>query len=185
MKAYEKNYCHEKDALRSICISVQTTGLNPEKDEILQISVIDGNGNVLLDTLVRPYFIKTWPDAESIHGITPETVSHSIQLFELMPTLQRMIYSANSIIVYNKKFVMQFLGQAGIGLAQNHYYDVMIEFAKIYNDWNDYFGNYRYQSLTTCANYYGLDFHTQNNLEKARAILHCYKKIIENSDMQL
>ena len=181
MKTSEKNYSNEKDARCNICISVQTTGLNPGKDEILQISVIDENENVLLDSLVRPYFAKQWSNAENIHGITPETVSHAPSLHDLIPTLQRILYSANTIVVYNKKFAIEFLKQTGIGLAQMNYYDVMVEFAKIYGDWNDYFGNYRYQSLATCANYYGFDFQTQNNLEKARAILYCYKKIISTN----
>lgn len=168
-----------------ICFSIQTTGLNPSKDEILQISVIDGNGSVFFDSFIRPIMKSTWHETECIHKIAPANVSHSPLLQDVSSVLQRMFYSTKLIVSYNIKFSMKFLEQAGIYLPSKNYYDVMTEFASIYGEWNDYHGNYKFQSLATCAKYYDYNLPIQNNLEKARAILHCYKKIIENSDMQL
>lgn len=37
-----------------IVIDTETTGLDPEKDELLQVSIIDDEGNVLFNSLFRP-----------------------------------------------------------------------------------------------------------------------------------
>ena len=53
---------------------LETTGLNSNDNEILQISAVDGNGDLLLNEYVRPELIRSWPDAELVNGITPERV---------------------------------------------------------------------------------------------------------------
>ena len=56
------------------CIDTETTGLEPGKDEILQVSVVNGNGDVLFDSLVKPTHRKRWPKAAEVNGITPDMV---------------------------------------------------------------------------------------------------------------
>ena len=48
--------------------------MNSNDNEILQISAVDGNGDLLLNEYVRPELIRSWPDAERVNGITPERV---------------------------------------------------------------------------------------------------------------
>lgn len=160
-----------------VCLSIETTGLDPFEDEVLQISACDGDGNILLNTFIRPYLKQTWCEAERIHGITPETVSNAHLFHEINAQLQEIINSANLIISYNVNFVASFLEKAGVSLDQIIYYDVMIEFAEIYNEWNDYYERYQWQSLATCAHYYNYNKKIKNNLDKISAILYCYKKM--------
>ena len=52
----------------------------------------------------------------------------------------------------------------------------MLEFAPVYGEWNDYYEDYKWQKLSTCARYFGYKkenkFHS--GLEDIFAILHCY-----------
>lgn len=58
-----------------ICIDVETTGPRADRgDEILQLGIVDATGSTLLSGYVRPTHRKTWPAAQRVHGITPETV---------------------------------------------------------------------------------------------------------------
>ena len=59
-----------------IVFNTETTGPDPfgGHDEILQISIIDVEGNVLLNSYVKPRWHESWPEAEAVHGITPEMV---------------------------------------------------------------------------------------------------------------
>lgn len=59
---------------KTICFDTETTGLQTATDEILSLSIIDDSGNVLFDSLIKPYFHDKWDDAQKIHGITPEDV---------------------------------------------------------------------------------------------------------------
>ncbi|MEA1050570.1 exonuclease domain-containing protein [Lamprobacter modestohalophilus] len=59
---------------RTLYLDLETTGLNPKRDEILEIGLLDDDGQVLLDSLVRPQHHRHWLGAQTIHGIRPEDV---------------------------------------------------------------------------------------------------------------
>ena len=77
------------------------------------------------------------------------------------------------------------LERAGIVIPENAMqYDVMIEFAPIYGDWNEKYGDYKWQKLSVCASYYGYhgegSFH--DSLEDVRATLYCFHCMIQGND---
>ena len=56
--------------------------------------------------------------------------------------------------------------------------DIMHEFSPIYGEYSEYFGNYKWQTLETCANYYGYDWgndKAHDSLSDCRAVLFCYQ----------
>ena len=55
---------------RIICFDVETTGLDPKNDEILQLSIIDGNKNTLFNEYFKPERMKLWDQAQKVHGIS-------------------------------------------------------------------------------------------------------------------
>lgn len=50
---------------KAIIFDTETTGLDPRKDEILTLSVIDGDGKTLWDRAYRPSNVTVWPQAEA------------------------------------------------------------------------------------------------------------------------
>ena len=136
-----------------VVFDVETTGLNPEEyDEVLQFSAIDGDGNVLLNTYVHPYIKKDWYDSTRIHGITPKMVKEAPRAHDLIPVVRGIFESAELLVSYNGQFDLSFLQNWGVECDKPHY-DVMVEFAPIYGDWNEYFGDYKWQKLSVCAAY--------------------------------
>lgn len=55
----------------------------------------------------------------------------------------------------------------------------MREFAKIYEEWNNYYGNHTYQKLTNAACYYGYNFDelAHDSLEDVKATLVVYNAL--------
>lgn len=53
-----------------VIFDVETTGLDPENDEILQFSAINENGEVLMNTYIKPTHHTEWKDAESVNHIS-------------------------------------------------------------------------------------------------------------------
>lgn len=47
-----------------LIFDTETTGLDPMRDEILQLSIIDENENVLFNDYLKPLHKAKWPDAE-------------------------------------------------------------------------------------------------------------------------
>lgn len=160
-----------------VAFDIETTGCDPSDDEILQFSAVDGDGTVLLDSYVKPYRKKSWKGAVHVNGITPDMVKDAPLLHELIPKIRGVFLSANLLVTYNGEFDARFLSASGIDLDSIPEFDVMLQFAPVYGDYNEYYGNYRFKSLSFCASYYGYEFKAHDAREDALATLFCWKRL--------
>ncbi len=96
--AYRNAY-YGMDPARVLFFDLELTGFY-DHDEILSITVIDANGNLIMDTLVKPEHTKKWNRTEKIHGITPEMVSDAPLLSELTPQIKEIFENADNLIAY-------------------------------------------------------------------------------------
>lgn len=174
---------------QKIVIDTETTGLDPSKGELLQLSIISSDGEILFDSYFKPE-AESWPEAQRINHISPEMVKDAPSISDKLVEINEILYQAHMIIGYNVKFDVNFLKASGLFIAdETEYLDVMVEFAPIYGDWNDYFANYRWQKLTTAAKYFGYDWSTapagaHNSLADCFATLYVFNKIQEYYDAQ-
>lgn len=169
-----------------IVIDTETTGLNPYDDELLQVSIIDSQGNTLFNSYIKPLFTENWDGAMAVNHITPEMVANAPNILEVKQEINRILNSANIIVGYNTNFDLSFLSAAGIEFEQQQIVDVMQDFAPIYGEWNDYYESYKWQKLTTCANYYNYnwgDDTAHDSLADCRATLYCYLQIINKENI--
>lgn len=166
--------------MRAIVIDTETTGIK-SWDDILQVSIIDFEGNVLFNKYMKPVKVTEWPQAEAIHGISPEMVKDCENILYYKEEIQSIVDEADLIIGYNNSFDMGILADKGIIAKGKEQVDVMQIFAEIYGDWNEYHQSYRWQKLTKCADYYGYEWEedAHNALGDVKATLYCYKKILE------
>lgn len=142
----------------TIILDSETTGLRARENDILQLAIIDDQGNVLFNEYMKPTKKTAWPDAEAINGISPNIVKDKQPLLFYKDQIQEIINKADSIIGYNLQFDLSFLMLAGIRIPRDVVQiDVMHEFAPIYGEWNEYYETYKWQKLTTAAAYYGYD----------------------------
>ena len=163
-----------------VIFDVETTGLDPENDEILQFTAINENGEVLMNTYIKPTHHTEWKDAESVNHISPDMVADCKAMEEILPDIQAVFDSCNELIAYNADFDYAFLVNVGVKFIPGTVIsDPMIEFAKIYGEWNDYYGNYTYQKLTNAACYYGYNFGelAHDSLEDVKATLVVYNAL--------
>ena len=86
--------------MRTVFLDVETTGLDPRTDEIIEIGILEDAGRVLLDSLVRPERHRRWPGAEAIHGIAPDDVADAPTLDELRPRIVAAIHDG-LVVIYN------------------------------------------------------------------------------------
>lgn len=124
---------------------LETTGLNSNDNEILQISAVDGNGDLLLNEYVRPELIRSWPDAERVNGITPERVRKCKTIRELIGKIKGVFASGKTWIAYNCDFDLGFLFFVGIEPGTNtELEDVMYDFAEICGNYDKRYGTRRW-----------------------------------------
>ena len=165
-----------------IILDTETTGFSVENgDELLQVSMIDTQGNVLYNEYVRPTRNSSWEDAQAVNGITPEMVAGCLTIEEQMPRINEILSRASKIIGYNTPFDVGFLRAAGAELSDDcAKYDVMDEYAH-YNNLT------RWVKLAVCAEHYGYDWSSHpeaahNSLGDCYATLHCYKGLQADID---
>jgi DNA polymerase-3 subunit epsilon len=183
-----------KNRKKILILDTETTGVQPHLDELLQVSIIDGDGNVLFDRYIRPTRAIMWPDAELVNHISPEMVQNEPTIEELLPQIQSIIQSADCIIGYNVSFDIDFLRWANCDFPEWGgddpkclIIDVMELFAPIYGVWNSYYGNYKWQSLRIAADHYGYDWSSiaaHNSLGDCFATLHVWNRMVAKGDVQ-
>lgn len=150
-------------------LDTETTGL---RGEVCELAIIDLQGQVLINTLIKPTK-PIPPDAADLHGITNEMVSESPTFKDLLPVLDPLL-RGRTVLVYNVEFDQNILWNSLIanqiwlegeqpfepwwnpyviepGKVKTNWHDVMELYAAFYGDWNNYHGNYRWQRLSHAA----------------------------------
>lgn len=169
-----------------LVLDTETTGLDRHA-EILQFSAIWGSGEIAINQYICPDHTSSWPRAMAVNHITPTMVMNEPAISELKDEIEDLLYSADIIVGYNLPFDLQMLKQNGIDLPPEDkvkYVDLMIPFAEVYGEYNDYYGDYKWQKLITCAHYYGYTgdgWH--DSLADVRATLYCYRKMLDRGDL--
>ena len=167
--------------VREIVLDVETTGLSPCEDEILQISILDANTEeILFNSYIRPCRTVSWYEAWKIHGITSSDVSNAPMLHEVLPEIVKAVRHTTKIIGYSIEFDIGFLEQAGVTFPKEAAYcDVAEMFAQKFGEWDDYHQNFNLKKLTECAKYFGYNWEGKphDSIADCIATLFCYRKL--------
>ena len=157
---------------RRLVLEVETTGLEIRKDEIIAIAIVDTSGKVLLDELYGASRKSRWPKMQKLHGITPTMVRGKDPITKHIEEIQSIL-EGKSIIAFNIDFHLRFLRASGVVFPSNvRTTYTMEEFARAYEEYDDYHSDPRYQSLQTAARCVGYSCNGQNGaLARARATL--------------
>lgn len=162
-----------------IAIDTETTGLNPNEDEIIQFSAVDMLRHELADFLIKPIFHERWDAAEKINGISPEDVRDCLPITDRKVEIERLLNGADLIIGYNIKFDLDFLASGGIVLPLTETLDIQRIFESIKNETTEDGISRKRQSLVSCAAYYGYNWNGKphDSLADARATMFCFQKM--------
>jgi len=143
-----------------VVLDTETTGLRD--GEVCSISIIDKEGEVLMNELVKP----TRPipsDATRIHGLTNLDVSEAPGWAEVAPRVVDILTGKDVVVynaVYDRKIMHKSAEYAGIEKIDwkvlSPWVCAMEAFAEFYGDWNDFHQSYRWQKLSFAADHCGV-----------------------------
>ncbi len=138
----------------------ETTGL-ADNDQVIQIGVVDMGGNVLIDEMVKPT-VPIHPKAVATHGITTEMLANCPPFSEIWPRLAPMI-EGRHVIMYNAPFDTGKIRHTAAvqGVLKDGFeffpHCAMELFSAFYGEWNEYYGSYRWQKLSTAAAHFSIE----------------------------
>jgi DNA polymerase-3 subunit epsilon len=138
-------------AEKPVYLDTETTGLT-EQDEIVEVGIVDHDGKILLDELVKPAGIIP-ADAIRIHKITNEMVAGSLSWIALWPRIRQVLFN-RYVGIYNAEFDMRMMRQSMRGLPGQvsvNAFDVMQLYARFWGEWDSRKRRYRYQSLSAAG----------------------------------
>lgn len=166
---------------KTIVFDTETTGLDPYKDEILSLAIINGNGDVVFNSLLNPEMRKTWKKASEVNGITPRMVKNSPHFSDVKDEIQKIFHDAKLIIGYNVEFDLRFIKGSGIKISSKTLiFDVMKEYSRARGIINSYYGDYKWCKLEECASDYNYSFEAHDALEDTKATLFCYQALLKD-----
>jgi len=117
-------------------LDTETTGLS-NIDEICQIALVNSSGEPLLNSLVRPT-VSISAAASEIHGITDKFVTDAPKFEAVFLELLRALGNRD-LVIYNSEFDTRMIKQS--------IHCCMIWYSQFVGEWNEYFGNYKWQRL--------------------------------------
>lgn len=168
----------QKIEQKPVYIDTETTGLN-RSDEIIEISIVNFEGNVLLSKLVKPS--QPIPhEAERIHGISNQMVSSAQAWPILWPQIRGLLYG-RVIAAYNADFDLRTMEQSHqkyrLPWRENlDFLDVLRLFSDFRGEWDSMHGSYRYFKLAEAGRYFHISLPNAHRSTAdallTRAVLH-------------
>jgi DNA polymerase-3 subunit epsilon len=162
-----------------VYLDTETTGLE-NYDEIVEICVLDSDGQVLLDSLVKPSG-RISVSAGRLHGITHEMVKNAPTWPEMWPRVEAAL-AGRRVEIYNADFDLRLMRQShqkyGLPWPARVLNSacVMKLYAQFRGEWNFRAGSYRWHSLENAGWQCGLSLSSAHRAKEdallARAVLH-------------
>lgn len=113
-----------------ICFDTETTGFT-KWDEIIQLTISDGEGNELLNTYIKPVNKKSWKKASEVNHIYPEDVKDAPTAKELRNIIKHIFERADLIIGHNVAFDIRMIEQCFyFSLKEKPIFDTLDYFRK-------------------------------------------------------
>lgn len=140
-------------------IDTETTGLNPKSSRVVELTVLGGDGDIKLESLINPA-CEIPAEASRIHGITYDQVANAPTISEIWPKLRNET-DGKLLIAYNSEYDRSILHyeaeRYGLSSPAWTWECAMIQYSSFIGNWNSRFGNYTYQKLPSAGHRSYLD----------------------------
>ena len=83
-----------------LVLDTETTGFGPSA-EILQLSIVNGLGEIVMNEYFRPARATCWPNAEAVNHISPAMVAGKPLISERKLGIEKILHAAKIISGYN------------------------------------------------------------------------------------
>ncbi len=165
-------------AARPVYLDTETTGLD-RSDEIIEISIIDDDGQVVYESLGKPS-APIPPASTQIHGIRNEDVQSARTWPTVWPQVRNALFG-RVVVIYNEEFDLRMMQQSHARYRlpwkeKFNSFDLLKLYAEFRGEWDGVRRSYRYHSLAKAGQQCGLSLPNAHRATAdtllTRALLH-------------
>ena len=133
-----------------LILDTETTGIG-KRDEIIELGIVDMNGNTVYHSLFNPS-CPIGAKAMKVHGITPSEVKGAPRFSDEWSKIKGIL-NGKMILIYNANFDLRMLNQTARiyrcseVLNQKDVYCIMRGYARYHGEWNPRTGDFRWVKL--------------------------------------
>lgn len=155
-----------------LVLDCETTGFSERDDEILSLSVVSGDKEVVFDEFFKPERKKSWDDAQAVNGISPDMVRNCKPFSEYKERL-RGLFRHKIVLIYNADFDSKFLRYELSDARQ--VFCVMKSFAEFFREPNKNRKGYnkspwKWKKLAEAMTVFGVEWEGDPHSAKADAL---------------
>ncbi|MBE6473841.1 MAG: hypothetical protein E7Z99_09855 [Coriobacteriaceae bacterium] len=161
-----------------IAVAVRTTGFSPDEDEVLELAVVDFEGNELFSRVVKPQNKTEWEASDATGGIAPADVEEAPELYQFEEEISDIFEHASVVVAAHVPFVESMIEASWVTLPKHESFDIIARFLEAH-------------STADCPNepavaatpegiaaYYGLREEGEALADRARLAAECYKAFV-------
>ncbi|MBT6356665.1 MAG: 3'-5' exonuclease [Chloroflexi bacterium] len=176
-------------AKKPVFLDTETTGTE-SSDQIVEISIVDWDGSVLLDSLTKPTK-RISPGASKVHGINDILLINAPTWPQIWSEVQDAL-NGRVLAIYNAKFDLRMMQQT-CAATDVHWHPpyaedfcVMELFAQYFGEINPRFGSFKWKSLDFAGKYFELpEANSHRALPDTQLTRLVLEKIAEGEDLQI
>jgi DNA polymerase III subunit epsilon len=141
-----------------VFLDTETTGMGPQA-EVIEICIIDTDGSVLLESLLKPT-VPISLEAQKVHGLSEADLRDAPTFAALLPEITRVL-EGRHVVIYNAAYDIPIMLQSALahGLDGNiitNSHCAMLLYAEFVGYWDDFRGGYRWHKLINAARRCGI-----------------------------
>lgn len=120
-----------------IAVAMRTTGYTPHVDEIVELAIMDFDGNELFRKRVKPQNIEEWEPSAASGGLAPADLEDEPELYQFEDEVIALFDKASIVVCEHLEFATALIESSWISLPAFQGFDLDEEF-RLYHCAKDY-----------------------------------------------
>lgn len=168
-----------------IAVAVRSTGYDTDEDEVVQLAIVDLDGNELFFKTVKPQNKEEWSPSDATGGIAPSDVEGLPELYHFEQEVSDLFENAKVVVGMHMPFLEEVIESSWVTLPVFTGQDLSSLFCASHSTVDYRTEPAAVATLAGIAEYYGVQLDETSALGTARAEAACYRALVkEHADQR-